>query len=427
MQEQPAVGVELLPKNNPLDPAVWYPFMMSTCTIFCALLVIVTSDPSAIANPRMKVTPEMLAAPRVYPATDLTADGVEAIYYEGMPWKGKPTRVFAWIGFPEMESADTKVPGMVLVHGGGGTAFADWVKLWTSRGYAAIAMDTCGNIPRGTYGNWQRQEWGGPSHGHLDQVDLPLEDQWPYHAVADVLLAHSLLRSKPQVDPARIGLTGISWGGYLTCIVSGLDDRFQFAVPVYGCGHLGSESLLSTAIANQPERGAKWLSLWDPCHFLADGEMPKLWVTGTNDRPFPLPALQQSYRDAGGEQTLCIRLRMPHGHGAAGEGPKEIHSFADARLKGQTPLPTLTSSERRRDRVTATFASVAPIAKAELLFTADKGLWSEREWNAIPADLDSSAQRVTATIPSGATVYYLNIEDDRGNVVSTEHEELTGP
>ena len=38
---------------------------------------------------------------------------------------------------------------MVLVHGGGGTAFAEWVKAWTSRGYAAIAMDTCGQIPKG--------------------------------------------------------------------------------------------------------------------------------------------------------------------------------------------------------------------------------------------------------------------------------------
>ena len=31
-----------------------------------------------------------------------------------------------------------KVPGMVLVHGGGGTAFASWVKRWNDRGYAAM-------------------------------------------------------------------------------------------------------------------------------------------------------------------------------------------------------------------------------------------------------------------------------------------------
>ena len=32
--------------------------------------------------------------------------------------------------------------------------------------------------------------------------------------------------------------TGVSWGGYLTCIASSLDPRFAFAAPVYGCGAL---------------------------------------------------------------------------------------------------------------------------------------------------------------------------------------------
>ena len=50
--------------------------------------------------------------------------GVEPIFIEGEPWKGKPTRVFAWWGLPEGACADRKVPAMVLVHGGGGTAFA---------------------------------------------------------------------------------------------------------------------------------------------------------------------------------------------------------------------------------------------------------------------------------------------------------------
>jgi len=40
-----------------------------------------------------------------------------------------------------------KVPAVVLVHGGGGTAFADWVKMWTACGYAAIAVDLEGQIP----------------------------------------------------------------------------------------------------------------------------------------------------------------------------------------------------------------------------------------------------------------------------------------
>ena len=83
------------------------------------------------------------------------------------------TRVFAYYGLPKV-APGTKVPGMVLVHGGGGTAFDAWVRLWNSRGYAAIAMDTCGCVPIGSYGKWQRHAAGGPpGWGGFDQIDEP--------------------------------------------------------------------------------------------------------------------------------------------------------------------------------------------------------------------------------------------------------------
>ncbi len=164
--------------------------------------------------------------PRTYPASAPSAKDMTAVFYDGLPWKQRPTRVFAYYGVPKV-AAGTKVPGMVLVHGGGGTAFESWVRLWNGRGYAAIAMDTCGCVPIGEYGKWQRHDDGGPpGWGGFDQIDVPAQDQWTYHAIADVVLAHSLLRSLPGVDADRIGLTGISWGGYLTCIASGVDARF---------------------------------------------------------------------------------------------------------------------------------------------------------------------------------------------------------
>ena len=181
-------------------------------------------------------------APRTYAAPGFKEAGVEALFYDTLSWKGQPTRAFAWLGMPEHKPGE-KVPAMVLVHGGGGTAFTDWVRLWNKRGYAAIAMDNCGSVPGGDHGKRPRGEFGGPpGWGGFEQIDLPIADQWTYHAVADVILAHSLLRSQPDVDTARIGITGISWGGYLTCIVAGVDKRFAFAAPVYGCGFLGDDS-----------------------------------------------------------------------------------------------------------------------------------------------------------------------------------------
>ena len=154
---------------------------------------------------------ELSKPPATYEAAGFEAAGIRPLFYDGAPCKGKPTRLFAWYGAPKAEG---RVPAMVLVHGGGGTAFADWVKLWVERGYAAIAMDLCGAVPRKEPNKgWNRHEHGGPpGWGGFDQVGDAAEDQWTYHAVAGVIRGHSLIRSFPEVDPDRIGVTGISWG-----------------------------------------------------------------------------------------------------------------------------------------------------------------------------------------------------------------------
>jgi len=361
--------------------------------------------------------------PTTHPAEGFQAEGVRALFYEGPPLRGHATRVFAWLGLPRVEPGQ-KVPGMVLVHGGGGTAFAEWVRLWTSRGYAAIAMDTCGCVPRGAYGNWEHDPLGGPpGWGGFGQIDWPRDDQWTYHAVADILLAHSLLSSLPEVDPDRTGLTGISWGGYLVCIVAGVDPRFRFVVPVYGCGYTLDMGFADSVKGLGEEKAGRWMGWWDPSAYLKDAAMPMLWVTGSNDFAYTFPALQKSYRETKGPHTLCIRLRMPHGHGGPGENPEEIHAFADSLLKGGQPLARVTSQGREGNQVWATFEAVVPVVKAELNTTKDTGAWQERKWEAVPAQLVGTG-KVTATLPEGTTVYYLNLIDRRDLVVSTEHVEL---
>ena len=70
---------------------------------------------------------------------------VQSLYYEGEPFNGKPTRVFAYYARPA--EGDGPFPAMVLVHGGGGKAFSAWAEHWAKRGYCAIAMDLSGNGP----------------------------------------------------------------------------------------------------------------------------------------------------------------------------------------------------------------------------------------------------------------------------------------
>ncbi len=178
--------------------------------------------------------------PEIHPAEGFAADGgIKPIYFDGLPWQGKPTRVFAWLGLPE--NVKGKIPGVVLVHGGGGTAFKEWVSKWNEQGFAAISIAVEGQTdqrdPAGK--GWKRHPWAGPARSgiYADSAE-PLADQWMYHAVADTVLANSLLRSLPEVDSERVGVMGISWGGIITSTVIGIDSRFAFGIPTYGCGDL---------------------------------------------------------------------------------------------------------------------------------------------------------------------------------------------
>lgn len=354
-------------------------------------------------------------------AVDAKNGRLRAIFYEGLPFRGKPTRVFAYYGAPETTKGE-KIPAMVLVHGGGGTAFESWVRLWNARGYAAIAMDTCGAIPVAEGEGWSCHKHAGPpGWGELNQMEWPVEDQWTYHAVAAIILAHSLIRSFPEVDAERIGLTGISWGGYLTAIAAGVDSRFRFAAPVYGCGFLGDGSKWQSIFESGSERGLKWLKLWDPAHYLKQVSAPMLWVTGTNDFAYYMNALQKSYRATSGPYTLCVRVEMPHGHNGPGETPEEILAFADSFCRKGIPLARIEDQKEKGGRTCVTFCSKSPVASAELIYTKDVGHWPERKWRSEPAVLQNN--RASALLPEGTKVYYFNLIDDRGMVVSSEHVE----
>jgi dienelactone hydrolase len=300
------------------------------------------------------------------------------------------------------------------------------VRLWNQRGYAAIAMDLCGRLPipkqekRG-----ERHAMGGPDgwDASFQQIDWPLEDQWPYHAVADAILAHSLIRSFPEIDPDRIGVTGISWGGYLTCIVAGVDERFKFAVPVYGCGFLGEGSAwVPTLTKMGQEKAGKWLANWDPSVYLPGAKMPMLWVDGNVDFAYPLACVQKSYRLPKGQRWLSTQPGMKHSH-PAGEVPPEIGVFADQILKGGVPLARCIGQGLDQRTLWATFESKSPLVKAQAVFTKDSGPWQKRQWSVEEAKLDQTTGRASFAVPDGVKAIYIAVTDERGLLASSEHLE----
>ena len=339
---------------------------------------------------------------------------VKALTYSGEPYRGKPTSIFAYYATPESVGQDG-VPAMVLVHGGGGAAFEVWAKMWAERGYAALAMDLSGRDGQG-----ERMEDGGPEQDEKSKfhdIALGVEEAWPYYTAAAVMRGVSMLASMPEVDEERIGITGISWGGYLTSLVIGLDDRLGCAVPVYGCGFLHNNSAWMPTFAGMPTDDRNlWVEIFDPSAYLSQAQMPILWINGTNDFAYPLDSYQLSYREPGSPRKLCVTVRMPHGH-EPGWAPKEIGSC----FKGGAAMPSISNLTKDGQSVSASFESAKPIVSAELCYTCDDAGWSEKHWESMVAAVESD--RVTARLPQELPLaYFLTITDAEGMTISTEHE-----
>lgn len=362
--------------------------------------------------------PWKLAELRKPPTVSGDATGeLRAVYYDSVPSRGKPTRVFAYIALPA--KLDGKAPAMVLVHGGGGKAFKEWALLWAKRGYVALAMDLAGAGPDG-----KRLPDGGPGQSDKDKFfhDGQPEDFWTYHAVAAVIRGVSLLSAMKEVDAGRIGITGISWGGYLTCIVAGLDDRLKVAVPVYGCGFIHENSAWNETFKKLGgERRAFWVKHFEPSQYVGRAKMPVLFVNGTNDFAYPLDSYQKTYRLVRGRQ-LCVTVRMPHSH-PAGWAPAEIGLFVDQHLKGGKPLAKVVSTSETDGAVEVRFKAEVPITGAALCYTTDAGPWQKREWKSVALTVGDGV--VKGQLPAGRpVVWYVTLTDGRKATISTEHGQV---
>ena len=185
---------------------------------------------------------------------------------------------------------------------------------------------------------------GGPSMV-IPRSSIPsaadTSDDWPFHAAASVIRAHSLLRSFPEVDAEHTAVTGISWGGYMTCLVAALDDRFKAAVPVYGCGFLHEgESVQKPSIDKLGDRAAAWVKEYDPGSLLPRCRVPILFVNGTNDVHYPLDSYMKSF-------DVCpARTDAHRGQHAArpsarlgAEGNRPFHRLQMPRLAEPLPVP----------------------------------------------------------------------------------------
>jgi dienelactone hydrolase len=365
---------------------------------------------------------DLTEAPKVYPAEGFPSDGpIKPIFYDALPSQGKPTRVFAWLGVPETKNG--KLPGVVLVHGGGGSAFKEWVQKWNDHGYAAISIAVEGqtDVRDPNTKQWQRHDWPGPARDDIyADSDQPLTDQWMYHAVADTILAHSLLRSLPEVNPDQVGLMGISWGGIITSTVIGIDTRFAFAIPTYGCGDLAhADNQYKRALGDN----TLYQNVWDPMVRLKNATLPTLWLSWTGDQHFPLDSLRNCYHVQPGPHLVALLPNMRHSH-AAGWNPPDSYAFADSIIETGKPWCRQISADTEDKNIRVEFTSTNPIDHAVLTSTTDTGFTGNRTWSDSPAELSQNKGTITATatLPPGTTAWFINLQSGTLIASSDFHE-----
>ncbi len=359
---------------------------------------------------------EELASPPSFRWENQT-DSVWSLIYKGGPFDGQATEVFAYYASPNTLEKDTEIsgqfPGIVLIHGGGGTAFRVWALEWAKRGYAAIAMDLGGSKPApmeeqnhlwGTKS--ERLSLGGPPQNDTHKfyhINAAFTEHWQFHAISNIIGAHSLLRSFPDTSPQKTVVTGISWGGYLTSIVAGIDHRFSAAVPVYGCGFLYEKSVwLNRFDSLGTAASQKWERLWDPSKYVSNIKSEVLFINGTNDFAYPVESWQKTVDITPNAAQLMIpQMRHNHEYGAK---PKEIAPFMNAKKD----LPKISIPRQRGTRFVGTIQQSQPIQSATLVFTKEEAPNKERKWETLPAQIKK--KRIKAKVGADIKAAYFLVE-----------------
>ena len=341
---------------------------------------------------------------------------IKAITYDAVEIDGKKTKAFAYLGYPEGAKAGDKLPAVVLVHGGGGHAYADWVKYWNDNGYVAIAMDNTGYFPNN--GDWV---WGlennpdfneegytsAPNNDNHLTSDLPLEDQWMYHAVAQTILARNILMADETVDAGKVGITGISWGGKITALTIGF-AKFAFAIPQYCSGYLDA-SLTHNANHSTNTVGFKYL--WKSEDRFDNIDFPVLWLQWTKDTSAAITSTTLCYLAT--EDVSQMVLRMNWGHGHDWTTAIETVRFADWAVKGGERLTKILNQPdgTRNVDFEIELPGDATRVTAQAYYITEKMSYTngqlDQEFKSVK--LNEENGRITGTLPEEAYSFYVEV------------------
>ncbi|HTG45756.1 MAG TPA: prolyl oligopeptidase family serine peptidase, partial [Verrucomicrobiae bacterium] len=160
---------------------------------------------------------------------------VDCLHYQSRPGLYVTANLYR----PAQSAPGGRFPAVFYVcgHSGRGrngnkTAFQSH-GIWLARhGYICLMVDTLqlGEIAAIHHGTYREERWWWLSRGYTPAG----VECW------NGMRGIDYLASRPDVDPERIGVTGISGGGAATFWISAADERVKVAIPVSGMADLTS-------------------------------------------------------------------------------------------------------------------------------------------------------------------------------------------
>lgn len=230
-------------------------------------------------------------------------------------WNTDAGRVQGWLTYPSDFDPGKKYPLVVRVHGGPSWAVTP---VWPTRWDYAFALPSQGYFvlqpnPRGSYGQGEK-------------FTAANVKDFGYGDFRDILAGVDEAIKSAPIDPDRIGLTGWSYGGYMTMWGVTQTNRFRAAVAGAGLSdwlsYYGENKIdqwmtpfFGATVYDDPAVYAKS----SPITFIKNVKTPTLVVVGDSDGECPPP---QSYEFWHALRTLDVPTQFviyPH----------EGHEFAD--------------------------------------------------------------------------------------------------
>ena len=219
-------------------------------------------------------------------------DGVESAWGKSVSlgWTSDSFQVQGWLMLPKDYDPAKKYPLIVDVHGGpAASAVAHWPAgggSLSAAAFSALGYFVLQPNPRGSFG--QGEEFTQANRKDFGYGDL-----------RDILAGVDAVEAKYPVDPNRVGLTGWSYGGFMTMFAVTQTQRFKAAVAGAGISdwlsYYGENSIdqwmtpyFGASVYDDPAVYAKSSAI----NFIKQAHTATLVVVGDRDGECPAP---QSY------------------------------------------------------------------------------------------------------------------------------------